>query len=398
MDIFFIEQLFASNKWLLPIVSALIALISVWVIHPRLVKLALLKGIVDNPNHRKLQRIPVPVLGGVAVFFGISLSLGTVSSFYDSGSLCIFLGLMTVMLYVGTIDDIMGLSASVRFAVEIFCIVLLMFVCQISINDFHGLWGITRISLWIAVPLTLFITVGIINSINLIDGVNGLSSGFCIMSSIIFGYFFYYVDDSSMAILAAVCGGALIPFFLHNVFGKTSRMFIGDGGTLVMGMVMSIFVIHILDAESQLTILSERGIGLVPFTMAVLAIPVFDTVRVMSSRIYRGRSPFMPDKTHLHHLFIYLGFSHAGTTFCILVLNALVVLIWLLLWKLGVSVEGQFYVVVLLGLLLTFGLYPFVKSLSKTSSLFRVLRIMSVLSHVERKGAFMWMQRKLDKV
>lgn len=398
MNILFIEQLFASNRWLLPIVSALIAFISVWLIHPRLVKLALLKDIVDNPDHRKLQRTPVPVLGGVAVFFGISLSLGIVSPFYDCESLCLIFGIMTVMLYVGTIDDIMGLSASVRFVVEIFCVVLLMCICQISINDFHGLWGITHISAWIAAPLTVFIAVGIINSINLIDGVNGLSSGFCIMASVIFGYFFYYAEDTSMTVLAAVCGGALIPFFLHNVFGKTSRMFIGDGGTLVMGMVMSVFVIHLLDGESRLASLSIRGIGLIPFAMAVLAIPVFDTVRVMSSRMYRGKSPFMPDKTHLHHLFIYLGFSHAGTALCILVLNALVVLIWLLLWRLGVSVEGQLYAVVSMGLLLTFGFYPFMKRLSKTSLLFRAFRVLGILSHVERKNAFLWIQRKLDKL
>ncbi len=394
----FLEQLFISDNWLLLIAAFFIATFAVWVIHPRLVKLALMKDIVDNPNSRKLQRTPVPVLGGVAVFFGISLGLGVVSPFYDSASLCIILGVMIVMLYVGTIDDIMGLSASIRFVIEIISVLLLIFICQNSINDFHGLWGITQLSPWLAVPLTVFISVGIINSINLIDGVNGLSSGFCVMASIIFGYFFYYVGDYSMAILAATCVGALIPFFLHNVFGKTSRMFIGDGGTLLMGIIMSVFVIHVLDSKSQMADLSERGIGLIPFTMAVLVIPVFDTVRVMSSRVFRGRSPFMPDRTHLHHLFIYLGFSHAGTALCVLILNALVVLIWLLLWKLGVSIEGQLYAVVLMGLLFTFGLYPYLKSLSKTSSLLRILRILGVLSHIERKGGYLWIQQKLDKV
>ena len=394
----FLESFFISNSWLLVITSAFIAFIAVWLIHPLLVKLALLKDIVDNPNHRKLQRNPVPVLGGVAVFFGISLALGVTSPFYNNASLCIILGVMIVMLYVGTIDDIMGLSASIRLVIEVICVLLLLFVCQISINDFHGLWGITQIPTWIAVPLTVFISVGIINSINLIDGVNGLSSGFCIMASAIFGCFFYSVSDYSMTILAATCVGALIPFFLHNVFGKTSRMFIGDGGTLLMGIIMSVFVIHVLDSNSQMTDLTERGIGLIPFTMAVLVIPVFDTVRVMSSRIFRGRSPFMPDRTHLHHLFIYLGFSHAGTALCILSLNALVVLVWLLLWKLGVSIEGQLYAVILMGLLLTFGLYPYVRSLTKSSSLLRVLRIWGIFSHIERKGGYLWIQQKLDKM
>lgn len=124
----FLEQLFISDSWLLLIAAFFIATFAVWVIHPRLVKLALMKDIVDNPNSRKLQRTPVPVLGGVAVFFGISLGLGLVSPFYDSASLCVILGVMIVMLYVGTIDDIMGLSTSIRFVIEIISVLLLIFV------------------------------------------------------------------------------------------------------------------------------------------------------------------------------------------------------------------------------------------------------------------------------
>lgn len=367
-------------------------------IHPRLVKLALLKNIVDNPDSRKLQRTPVPILGGVAVFFGILLGVGCLCPFYDCTRLFLFFTLMALMLYTGTLDDIMGLSPRFRLIVEIVAVLFLLFVGNYGINNFHGLWGIFQIPLWVSVLLTVFASVGIINSINLIDGVNGLSSGFCVLACAIFACYFYYTGDITMMVLAVVCIGAIIPFFFHNVFGNTSRMFIGDGGTLLMGMVMSIFVMHILDSDTYNVQHVYKGMGLIPFTLAVLSIPVFDTLRVMSCRILRGTSPFMPDKTHLHHLFIEIGFSHPGTTFCILTFNSIVVLVWWLLYLNGISVEWQLYSVVLLGTIFTFGFYFGVKSLSPQSRIYRFLRRCAVMSHIERKGFYFELQKFADKI
>lgn len=392
------KQLLFTHSWLIPVLSFLTASIAVSWIHPKLVSLARLKKIVDNPDARKLQRVPVPVLGGCAVFFGITIGVGCFSALCDTASLFVICATLSVMLYIGTMDDVMGLSPRLRFIVEILCVLLLIFIGGCSIDHFHGLWQIEAIPYWIAVPLTIFISVGIINSINLIDGVNGLSSGFCILACTVFGLFFQWVGDVTMSVLAFVCCGAIFPFFMHNVFGNTSRMFIGDGGTLVMGMVMSVFVMHVLCHDSACAGFAADGVGLIPFTMAVLAIPVFDTLRVMSARIVRGRSPFEADKTHLHHLFIGLGFSHSATAFCILSLNTFVVLVWALLCRVGASIEVQLYCVIALGILFTFVFYPFVRHLSKDSALYRTLRYIAVHSHIERKGFSLRLQRWLDKV
>ena len=139
---------------------------------------------------------------------------------------------MMAMLYTGTMDDILNLSPKLRFLIEIVVMLLLITYGGYSVNNFHGLWGIGRIPEWAAIILTLFASIGIINAINLIDGVNGLSSGFCILACSLFGVLFLLSGNVSMTILATASAGALIPFFFHNVFGKTSRMFIGDGGTL----------------------------------------------------------------------------------------------------------------------------------------------------------------------
>ena len=375
------------------------ALLLVGWIHPRLVKIALLKNIVDNPDARKLQRTPVPVLGGVAVFFGVVIAIGCMSSVVDCSGLPVVIMAMMAMLYTGTMDDILSLSPGLRFVIEIVVVLLLIFVGGYCIDDFHGLWNIGRFSYWYAVPLTVVAAVGIINAINLVDGVNGLSSGYCIMACLIFGTLFFLAGEAPMTILAAVSVGALIPFFLHNVFGKTSKMFIGDGGTLVMGVVMSVFVIAILQNGSRVAAYVNPNVGLVPFTLAVMSVPVFDTLRVMSTRILKGTSPFRPDKTHLHHMFIDLGCSHVATTLAILGVNMFVVLCWWALEASGFSIAVQLYAVIAVSLLVTSGLYHFMQwHICRDTRFMRAMRRLGYKTHISRTGIFFWLQQVMDKV
>lgn len=381
------------------IIPFFIALLLVGWIHPRLVKIALLKNIVDNPDARKLQRTPVPVLGGVAVFFGVVIAIGCMSSVVDCSGLPVVIMAMMAMLYTGTMDDILSLSPGLRFVIEIVVVLLLIFVGGYCIDDFHGLWNISRFSYWYAVPLTVVAAVGIINAINLVDGVNGLSSGYCIMACLIFGTLFFLSGEESMTILAVVSVGALIPFFLHNVFGKTSKMFIGDGGTLVMGVVMSVFVIEILQNGSRAAAYVDPNVGLVPFTLAVLSVPVFDTLRVMSTRILKGTSPFRPDKTHLHHMFIDLGCSHVATTLAILGVNMFVVLCWWALEASGFSIAVQLYAVIAVSLLVTSGLYHFMQwHICRDTRFMRAMRRLGYKTHISRTGIFFWLQQVMDKV
>lgn len=374
------------------------SLLAVMWIHPLVVKIAIAKNIVDNPDARKLQRVPIPVLGGCAVLFGILLGIGFTSAHSGCPSLFIIITAMTIMLYTGTMDDILSLSPRLRFVIEIMVVALLMMANNQSINNFYGLWGVDTIHQWIAFPLTIFAAVGIINAINLIDGVDGLSSGYGVMASIAFAILFALAGDISMLTLAVVTAGSLIPFFFHNVFGKTSKMFIGDGGTLVLGVVFSSFVINTLANGSIVGKFTDSDFGLIPFTLAVLSIPVFDTLRVMLARIMHGTSPFSPDKTHLHHIFIELGFSHAGTTVSILTLNTLIILLQLLSWQLGCSVDVQLYIVIGASLLCTVGFYYGMKAMSDNNIFKRLIKAIGRASRIERKGFFLTMQKLMDKI
>ena len=380
------------------IVPSLLAFLGTFWVHPKILKIAQMKNIVDNPDARKLQRIPVPVLGGVAVFFGIIIGLCSSQIMLQSPNAFILISAMSIMLYIGTIDDIMGLTPSIRFFIEILVVIWLMHINDTSINCFWGLWGIDTLSTWVSVPLTIVAAVGIINAINLIDGVNGLSSGYCFMASTMFALIFGATGDTAMTILAASAAGAVVPFFLHNVFGYKTRMFIGDGGTLVFGTMMSMFVMNILSSDSPCAEYAAQGIGLAPFALAVFSIPVSDTVRVMTSRILRGTSPFYPDKTHLHHLFIDLGFSHTGTTVTILSLNSLVIIAWYISYLLGASIDVQFYVVFALSFLFTIVFYWFArKQIDKQGSFLRFLQRIGNIMHFEKKGNWLKFQNFVDR-
>ena len=316
------------SLWFFGIIFPFLAamLLTTW-IHPYIVRLAKRRHATDDPDARKLQKEPVPVLGGIAVFWGIMIGIGLTSMFFNSYALFTPVVAITVMLYLGAIDDLLGLSPLFRLIVEAAAIAFVCWMDQVNLNNFHGLFGLWYIPVWCSAPLSIFCGLGIINAINMIDGVDGLSSSFCVMACAIFGTVFTMSFDGTMAVLAALMAGSMIPFIFHNVFGKNSKMFIGDAGTLMMGIVMIIFVLHIIDSNSRVS-LRFPTMGLVAFTISVLSVPIFDTLRVMTGRIIKGVSPFHADKSHLHHLFLEIGFSHAGTSVCVILLNLLNVLCW----------------------------------------------------------------------
>lgn len=381
------------------IVPALLAFLGTLWVHPKVLKIAIMKNLVDNPDARKLQRNPVPVMGGVAVFFGILIGICSSKFMFNLPDIFLFISAMLIMLYVGTIDDILYLSARIRFFVEILIIIWLMYANGTSIDSFWGLWGIDTIPAWISWPLTVFAAVGIINAINLIDGVNGLSSGFCFIASVLFSIIFYRTGNIAMATLAVSAAGAIVPFFLHNVFGNSTKMFIGDGGTLVIGTMMSIFVIYILHSGSSCSTYAEEGLGLIPLTLSIMSVPIFDTLRVMSMRILRGTSPFHPDRTHLHHIFLELGFSHVGTTISILTLNSIIVAAWFASYKSGASVDVQLYIVMALSISVTFVFYRFASvQIRKNGRWLNTLKAIGKKMNFEKKGFWLTVQKLVDKI
>lgn len=343
------------------IITPLIAFFVTTLVFPKILRFAKKHQIVDNPNARKLQRYPTPVLGGVAVYLGILMGYLVFASYQTSPVILWGLVAMTIMQIIGIWDDISDLSTTFRFLFEIVLVGGLIGVTGIYIDSFYGFWGFYQLNTIAAVTLSIVAGVGIINAVNMIDGVDGYVSGYCMQACLCFAVLFWVVKEPMMLCMALVVAASLLPFFFHNVFGVKSKMFIGDGGTMMLGVLMAIFALFTLSSKSKCGMLAAHNVSLIAFSLAVMCIPVFDTLRVMTLRILRGFSPFQSDKTHLHHLFIDMGFSHLGAALSILLINLSVVLIWFALWKFGVSIEWQTYIVALMGMTVTFGFYKLMK-------------------------------------
>lgn len=342
------------------IIMSLLSLVVTTIVFPFVLRYARRHKIVDNPDVRKLHRLPVPVMGGVAVYAGILAGCLAMFFLVSGASISWSIMAMTVMLVLGVWDDIKNLPAVFRLIVQFGIVGAYIEFTGHYISNFYGLFGIHEISFWVGIPLSLVAGVGTINAINMIDGVDGYSSGYGIMACASFATVFIAVNRSVWSCLAVIVAAALIPFFMHNVFGRKSKMFIGDGGTMMLGFLMTIFMLG--DFSPHLgSQLEAHGIGVIAMTWAILCIPIFDTLRVMTARMIRGCSPFKPDKSHLHHLFIDMGFSHLGAALSILFMNFTVILVWLLLWQNGASINTQTIVVVLMGVSVTFGFYKLMR-------------------------------------
>ena len=195
----------------------------------------------------------------------------------------------------------------------------------------------------------------------MIDGVDGYSSGYAMLACLCFALAFHSAWTPGMVCLTLIAGGALLPFFMHNVFGARSRMFIGDGGTLMLGMLLTSLAFSALSSKVGLGPLEDQNVCIPALVIGVGCIPLFDAVRVMFVRMIHGKSPLKADKSHLHHLFIDMGFSHLGAAMFIIQMNIVVLLGWWLAWYLGASMDVQLYVVVAMALMVTAGVYSLMR-------------------------------------
>ena len=340
------------------VVVFIIALVVASLTHQPVLYYAKKHHIYDNPDARKLQRRPVPVMGGFVVFIGALVGSLCYWFKYDCLSIVPIQIAMLMMLIIGAWDDLRKVPPGFRFVLEVLIVTALALGNNYPINDLHGLWGVHGISPWVAWPLTIIGCVGIINAINMIDGIDGLSSGICIMAFGFYSWMFFRGHDFVRAALGVSIAGALIPFFIMNVFGKRSKMFIGDAGTMMLGIALCDMVMAMLTKGSASAAKMENNeICVIAFVYAVLSVPVCDTVRVMLGRISRGESPFYPDKTHLHHAFIDYGFHHLETSLLEIMLNMLVILVFAIFSRSYLPMQWQLYGTVAASIAVCFGLY-----------------------------------------
>lgn len=335
------------------ILGFLIAFSITYIAIPILVKAARLKGLFATPNKRTSHVIPTPVLGGVAIFAGFILSTNLVAGSYFNFELSYLTTGLIVIFIMGIKDDIMGGKPWKKLLAQIVATAIISVFADVRISSLYQFLGIGDIPYLLSIALTIFVMIVIINGFNLIDGIDGLASGVGILVSFILGFWFYVTKNIDCLVMSSALAGALIAFFNFNVFSKKNKMFLGDAGSLTVGLILGVLVVRFLQLEP-----SAKGIGVInstpAFAISLFIVPLFDTARVIIIRIAQGRSPFRADHQHIHHRLLELGFSHLQSTIILLSINIVFIAICYLLQDLGniLLIGFQFAIATLLSYIL----------------------------------------------
>lgn len=284
---------------------------------PLVIKVAKDKKLFDEPDERKVHKTVIPTLGGLGIFAGFILGMLMGVPKGITSELQYFTAAVVVIFFLGLKDDILIISASKKFIGQLIAAGIVIKFGGVLLNDMHGFLGIHKIPYLASVILTFFTIIVITNSFNLIDGVDGLAGSLGLLTTVVFGVYFFYADQITYAIMALSLAGSIASFLIYNF--SPAKIFMGDTGSLLLGIVNSILVIKFINIaanpDTKFFIESSPAMG-----FAILMIPLFDTLRVFGLRILARRSPFSPDRNHVHHFLLDLGLTHKKITLvCVLV-------------------------------------------------------------------------------
>lgn len=291
-----------------------------------LMPLAYKIGLLDHPNERKVHHASTPLVGGLAIFIAMAMAI-VLGTPYGLG----VLPLMTacgLMLITGMLDDLRDLKPLPRFIAQIVACCIMIFSGDVVLSDFGSLmWDGVLYLRWLSVPITIFAALGVINAYNMIDGMDGLSGMVFIVASIALAWLALQTGHATNAGILLIAASAAGGFFLVNArlpWNQRARVFLGDSGTMFMGMFLAWQCIDLGSGENR---------AIVPMTAVwLLGVPLVDTLRLMTQRWLRGHSSLQADQFHLHHAFLKAGFSVSRTT---IMITALV------LFTTAIGVAGQ---------------------------------------------------------
>ena len=301
---------------------------------PIIIQVARRKKLFDEPDERKVHKVVIPTLGGLGIFGGFILAtlMGAPVGSYE---LQYFAAAAIVIFFLGIKDDILVLSAAKKFVGQLVAAGILFKFGGVQISNMHGFLGISNIPYMASMVLSLFTIIVIINSFNLIDGIDGLAGSLGLLTSLVFGAYFFFAGQLLYGVIALSLAGSLVGFLFYNF--SPAKIFMGDTGSLLIGLINSIMVIKFINIAGSTAVKvpleAAPAIG-----FAILIVPLFDTLRVFALRILKRKSPFSPDRTHVHHFLLELGFSHRKITMLCVSFNIALILMAYFLRSLGTTV------------------------------------------------------------
>lgn len=305
---------------------------------PKVVTVVRQRHLEDKPGRHKIHKNDIPTLGGIGIFAGFLVGFLFGIDGYMPG-LSYFAAAAVLLFFVGIKDDLIYLNPTKKIIGEFVSALVLALLTDVRFTHLHGFLGVTDISAVNSYIITVIVILLIINAVNLIDGIDGLAASIGIIASIAFGIFFYLSGDYGYTVMTAALLGSLLAFLRYNMSKGPNKIFMGDTGSLVIGFALAVFAIRFneLDARgmSVINLVSAPSVSI-----AILIIPLYDTLRVVILRLHFHQSPFTGDNRHIHHLMLRAGFSHMGSTLIISLFNIMMIVVAFLLDGIGIFPLG----------------------------------------------------------
>ena len=305
-----------------------------WYYLPKVLKVVNERHLGDRPGRHKIHKKETPTLGGIGIFAGFIFGFLMGINGYMPGVSYFTAGAM-LLFFIGVKDDLVYINPWKKLGAEVGAALIIAMFTDIHFTNLHGFLGILSLPVWAYYLITVFIIVLIINALNLIDGIDGLAASIGIIASLFFGVWFFLSNDYGYTIMAAALLGALLVFLGFNITDGPKKIFMGDTGSLVIGFILAVLAIRFneIDAAGK----SFYDLKSTPsVSIAVLIIPLFDTLRVIILRFRNHQSFFVADNRHIHHMMLRAGFSHRRATLYISLFNILMIAIALLLDGIGI--------------------------------------------------------------
>ncbi len=305
------------------IILAFITAFSItYLLIPSIIHVADVKRLYDEPGERRSHTVPTPSLGGIAIFAGLSFAIVLWTPFAVFGKLQYILCSFLIIFLVGARDDIVPVRPKVKLLAQIFAAIILIFRSNIKLTSLYGIFGIQELPEWAAVILSIFTIIVIINAFNLIDGINGLSGSIATLICGVFGTWFFLTGYPELSVVAFATIGAVLAFLKYNI--TPAQIFMGDTGSLLLGLICSILTIKFIEVHQILPPTHPYVFSAAPaVAIGIIILPLFDTLRVFTTRMLKGKSPFQPDRTHIHHLLLDTGLTHTQATSTLVLVNIL---------------------------------------------------------------------------
>ena len=303
---------------------------------PKIIKVVVIKKLSDKPGNRKIHTHCIPTLGGIGIFGGFFISM----LLFDNGNieqLSIIAASAIIIFFIGQKDDLINMNAKKKFSFEFMVALLISLTTNLRITSFQGFLGIHEIPFWLSVVVTVLLIVFIMNAYNLIDGIDGLAASIGIISAAVYGVMFWMNGELGYSIMSACIAGALSAFIPYNLYRGRFKIFMGDTGSLTIGLLLAILTLkfNALNVEASTTI---KFVSAPAISLAILFLPLFDTLRVTLIRLQQKSNPFIGDNNHLHHRLLRFGLSHFQATLVMIFFSGIFIVLAISLDHLGIVV------------------------------------------------------------